>query len=401
MGKLVAGNAFRQDPNAPGVADAAKAFWDMGASTLRGGVASLAGAPGDLEEAIRALNGNPDNKYSTLPTSKFYKEWLSPVNPGAKPNPYEDVGEWLNPTSAPIKEATALSKAMMLAASIRDPQVREAVEMTKKGANKYEIWQATQREQVPQAFSREALPPQNRQWMREIDDTRASLKPGPYIAGGKHLVPGDYMLTDILDHPELFKEAPRFKNVMVKVDPYAGDFYGGYNVKDKVLYLNPIRMSSPGAPHPLDVIIHELQHDEQAKRGWSKGANTRMFEATGKQLRGMDLMYERGPHLPARKAVLEKTLGMRHDPEKMYHFTLGEQQARATEGRRNAPDDLRAHIPPSQYYDAPKYGFDSEEMERVLKEAKHIKPSKMVPPFSKPMSEQLGEVLKTWGREWR
>lgn len=85
----------RVSRNAPSMADAARGLFDMGASTLRGGVAGLAGLPGDLEELARSLLG-AENKTATLPTSDFYKEWL----PKASQDPVMDktfggVGEIL------------------------------------------------------------------------------------------------------------------------------------------------------------------------------------------------------------------------------------------------------------------------------------------------------------------
>jgi len=95
---------------------------DMGASTLRGGVASTLGVPGDIGEIINKLRGKEDSH--TFPTTEDWKENL-PATGVKGGDAYESVGEYANPLTPAKKLAVvpgaleAASKAGLYAGALR------------------------------------------------------------------------------------------------------------------------------------------------------------------------------------------------------------------------------------------------------------------------------------------
>jgi len=90
---------------------ALRGLLDMGASTMRGGVASLLGIPGDIGELINASRTGEEkgkqSEYGRFPTTKQWKEVL-PTTGTKGFEAYEDVGEYANPVT-PAKKALAVT----------------------------------------------------------------------------------------------------------------------------------------------------------------------------------------------------------------------------------------------------------------------------------------------------
>lgn len=82
------------------------------------------------------------------------------------------------------------------------------------------------------------------------------------------------MITDVVDHPELFKAYPELKNIKVESLPKeAGSTLGRYNDYEKTLYLRDDLDPS----FARSVIAHELQHAIQKIEGFAYGGNSQMF----------------------------------------------------------------------------------------------------------------------------
>ena len=82
------------------------------------------------------------------------------------------------------------------------------------------------------------------------------------------------MITDVVDHPELFKAYSELKDIKVESLPKeAGSTLGRYNDYEKTLYLRDDLDPS----FARSVIAHELQHAIQKIEGFAYGGNTGMF----------------------------------------------------------------------------------------------------------------------------
>uniref|UniRef100_A0A6M3KF35 Large polyvalent protein associated domain-containing protein n=3 Tax=viral metagenome TaxID=1070528 RepID=A0A6M3KF35_9ZZZZ len=131
--------------------------------------------------------------------------------------------------------------------------LKQAILDTHRGADPEKVWKETGWTQDPQG-----------KWMFRIDDSKAKLhvsKPNRRIGDSFF----DANLEDILDHPELYKAYPEFKNMRVvaseNVKPLSASFNG-----------NEIWI---GADTPANLskstLLHEINHAVAAKEGLVKG----------------------------------------------------------------------------------------------------------------------------------
>lgn len=150
-----------------------------------------------------------------------------------------------------------------------------------------------------------------KQTMKEIDDSGAKLTRNLREIGGR-----DYIdLSEVIDHPELFKRYPQLKDVVVNGGAEA-------TTKDAIASFNPLQgkiigESEEGRPIKsgmieiskdanLDAMLHEIQHVIQGYEKWPKGSS---LDNTGWD-------------------------------DYMRHY--GEQQSRAVEYRKNMTPEQRA-----------------------------------------------------------
>jgi hypothetical protein len=111
----------------------------------------------------------------------------------------------------------------------------------------------------------------------EIDDSKLKLKNLPQEKQGTK----NTYLSDILDHDELYKQYPEFKNMMVKIniDPEmkksGGSFVPGEDRKHLGLFNTEpeITIRARNNAEVKKSIIHEIQHAIQEKEGFAKGGS--------------------------------------------------------------------------------------------------------------------------------
>lgn len=96
----------------------------------------------------------------------------------------------------------------------------------------------------------------------EIDDSAAKLTG---IMSGK--------LGEVLDHPELFKNYPHFKDrdVALKIDPNLPGAIGNVAPSGRII------LSAPSKESLLSELLHEVQHPIQDLEGFAKGANLQTY----------------------------------------------------------------------------------------------------------------------------
>jgi hypothetical protein len=86
-------------------------------------------------------------------------------------------------------------------------------------------------------------------------------------------------LGEILDHPELYKAYPELKRTEVHIDNELGSLGSALHKKDgnTIISMNlPKIIEDPSGLHPLEVILHEVQHAVQRKEGFNQGSNPKL-----------------------------------------------------------------------------------------------------------------------------
>ena len=162
----------------------------------------------------------------------------------------------------------------------------KAITMEAKGVDKNQIWQET-------GMFRGA----DGKWRTELDSAKARVNTdnipedtklvntGKYEKGTdapvyKEESTGRYTLnygepkklSEIFDHPDLYKAYPELQDVEVRAMPLSGIVsrtLGGMDVEGNTMYLSPLKPDQMKS-----VILHEVQHWIQRKEGFARGGNT-------------------------------------------------------------------------------------------------------------------------------
>jgi hypothetical protein len=202
----------------------------------------------------------------------------------------------------------------------------------------YDALSAPIREDVPvedrnaYAYGRTGVFPApfaNDQLVREISDAGARLRDDVLQSGESR-----FLLSDILDHPELFDLYPELGDITVVMDetlpPQTG---GAFSAIERAMVLNP---NQPEGMSMLKTILHEgAGHGVQALTGMPSGSN----EPTARGVSSMIL--EDYP--------VFKNVDLPVDPMSLYDIYLssgGEAAARLLERRSDmAEEELRRNYP--------------------------------------------------------
>ena len=115
-------------------------------------------------------------------------------------------------------------------------------------------------------------------WRFEINDSAMSLKPG---YGPTQLKPGrPYLLGQIVEHPELFKQYPDLRQITVVV----GDSKGGghWDAPNNMIV---IAGTQPKIVNMyIDVLVHEIQHAVQSWEGFANGTSPSRYPISNSAL---------------------------------------------------------------------------------------------------------------------
>ena len=115
-------------------------------------------------------------------------------------------------------------------------------------------------------------------WRFEIDDSAMSLKPG---YGPTQLKVGrPYLLGQILEHPELFKQYPDLRQITVVVGDSAGG--GHWDAPNNMIVVS--KNESKTVDTYIDILVHEIQHAVQSWEGFANGANTSRYPISNSAL---------------------------------------------------------------------------------------------------------------------
>ena len=127
-------------------------------------------------------------------------------------------------------------------------------------------------------------------WRSEIDDSAAKLKgldvsPATPDVGWTKIGKPETVslpfankygtpLSDIYDHPELYKAYPHLQHMMVEEMPHGVNAEGMYSGSTNTIYMKP------GTPENFQsVLAHEVQHAIQKHEDFARGGNPNMFKS--------------------------------------------------------------------------------------------------------------------------
>lgn len=143
-----------------------------------------------------------------------------------------------------------------------------ARELEKLGQTKDQIWKATGWYKGLEGKWRHEIPDNTAKFTNEFVDT---IKNNLYSK--KEII--DTPLEKVLNHPELFKAYPELKNVNIQMDNSLKSYGAAHHYPDGhvELAINPYLILKDGQYHPLEVVLHEIQHAIQRTEGFNQGTN--------------------------------------------------------------------------------------------------------------------------------
>jgi len=267
---------------------------------------------------------------------------------------------------------------------------------------KDKMWRVHKAEQMPDGG-----------WRTEIPDDEAIFRSGIAIqfqnsfdldqayqdvsgVFGDSSITKNYKLSDVIEHDEMFKNYPEFKDYEVEfiTDPNTpyGKGEGLFNPNSNKI---SVRTSNPR--EAKSILMHELQHGIQYKEKWAQGGNTKAMTYLADELRTERDVYDKAikgrkqelknlgksleddaeyaafvnARTKIHKNILElegwrsKTKGIDNPAYDVYHRLLGEIEARNVQRRMGSdgfmnqlskktgltPEELRAKFRPSDTTD--------------------------------------------------
>lgn len=263
----------------------ANAFAESILSAIRGGVKAVTtDLPGFVMDIADKIAG--DTK--TLGEKDRSEQMFSAVTGTSKKNEQAElVGSFVNPI--------ALTQAMILPAFLSKElkTVKQAAKLKDAGVPDEVLFKELGIFGGPNANEdgvlRTFLSDQGAKlkYSTELDDTGVGRRQSTYIVPGAVMGPDQLMsapwgskavLSDILDHPELFALDPSLKNIRVGPSMgYKGAFYNSGQ--------DYIGIGADSRPTDfLSTLLHEIQHGVQARYNMVGGGNPNMFFADASKI---------------------------------------------------------------------------------------------------------------------
>jgi hypothetical protein len=150
------------------------------------------------------------------------------------------------------------------------PLVQKAQQLAFQGYPEYKITELTGLEKIPT--------PSGFDWGKQISDTGATLNKEAF--NNLKIMKGT-PLSDVLDHPELYKAYPDLKNLSVE---QLGVIFRGPNMaglydptKDLIELNKHLTYGDKGYKDALSTLLHEVQHSIQKRESWPGGTNPGQF----------------------------------------------------------------------------------------------------------------------------
>ena len=202
-----------------------------------------------LQEKMRIASGNPYEEYTPEQQAQAGLDIAGLANTGAMP-------------FSPMTGKGTLGMFAGLKSNTADLGAHETAQaMETAGKSPEEILKATGWFKNP-----------DEGWRYEISDANARMKlPMSEMLESKLFGPtkGNYKLSDVLEHPELYKAYPDVAEVPFTVREGFMDYRKGLQGwrGDNGIGLTPY------VQDPLGTLLHEAQHEIQGKENWAQGGN--------------------------------------------------------------------------------------------------------------------------------
>lgn len=219
---------------------------------------AMQGLGGMFSSAIDRLKQSSDTDYANA--QQFIKD---PLN--ASPELLSQIAG----QGASLSNFAPIGMVLGKTAAGMAPLVQKADQLAAQGYPEYKITELTGLEKVPT--------PKGFEWGKQIPDTGAVLNKEAF----DKLTYTGMPLSDILDHPELFKAYPDLKNL--KVEQLNGIFRGFgasgvYSPTQDVIELNKhLSWGDAKYKDALSTLLHEVQHSIQKRENWPGGTNPSQF----------------------------------------------------------------------------------------------------------------------------
>jgi hypothetical protein len=182
----------------------------------------------------------------------------------------------------------------------------------------------------------------------ELDDSQAKLKMPDRVAqsplmellhGPKWDTKSIGTLSDVLDHPELYKAYPWLRETPLTVrDDLPAGVRAGTDLNSGHLIVSGSRFADGQGPL-LESLLHEVQHAIQNREGWAQGSSPEIEQHEAfRQWLARSKMPDVKPEMYQKPSTAE-LLGR-------YQRSFGEIEARDTGQRRTMDSAARQQIPP-------------------------------------------------------
>lgn len=284
------------------------------------------------------------------------------------------------PVAAKMADGTLGSFAGVTAKTIDKNRLAEAQIMASNGAHPTEVWNKTGFFQGADSRWRFEIPDQNAQlkmdnfvdvtpkesmdWSSVNTNTTPLIRPkNPLndvdmsgmsdIQQIEHLASSEthQPLSDIIDHPELFKAYPFLKDVKVQnMPPQMNDRTLAYVDSN-----NDINMSPMSPDMTKQVLLHEVQHIIQRQEGFARGGSPSLFEhpniSKAQKLYDDAIAQGGDPNSPALIKAKKIIDDNRDKAYKEYHRLAGEVESRNVEARLLLNELQGKRIPPQSTED--------------------------------------------------
>lgn len=268
-----------------------------------------------------------------------------------------DTGAVFTFTPAPlvskIADGTLGSIAGISAKTANQDMLKLAQKQAENGRATEKIWQDTGWYKGTDGQWKFEIPSGGAKFTEKMINEHSPLNVTVNEGSRKNLI--KTTLGEILDFPALYKAYPELKDVAFQLDSNLKTFGSALHTEKGVstisINLNKI-LADPFAPHPMEVVLHEVQHVIQRKEGFDQGTNPKSafynaIDFVNKRLREYE---EKNDHAGIESMHRIKE-AMKNFPEKfglnLYKKTPGEVEARLVEIRRGRRDTKEESLPRS------------------------------------------------------
>lgn len=375
----------------------------------RGTLTGVAGAPGDISEAIRSFKTkhrnragqyvNPDDILGEryFPTSEELQNKLGYEQSVPLKLGQHVVAPMIGPSE--IVKGIQATKDMPVGLSMigegsklwNKTMEKAAIKMEKGGAKAEEIRNATGlvrgldghwRDELSDQFAKMKENPllQDKEWAKNKNFSNFGALHKSVSSGNQPV-----KVKDVLEHQDLYDAYPHLRNIEVVTHKAGSDTKGAYYPgKNKISIAEDLKPEEAKS-----TLLHELTHDIQNFEGWNHGANSKAeikkyYDRQNEiieEIRGINAQMseankagdtEKYHQLMAIRQPLNEEYLRILEPEKLgirdYMNNAGEAEARLVQARMNLPpEELIKHFP-YEYTGAGKgkYGLDIHPDEAVI-----------------------------------